>query len=560
MISRAVVENGRISLVFSYDISLIGKVKRLPDAKWSKAAKTWSSIATPYAAWQVVHGIGCRETCGETRRLAAQWGAVRAGSETEGIDLAGLWSHQQLACGAIAGRYAAILDMGMGTGKTLVAIRSQEHALAEMILVLCPKSVMGVWRREVERWERRPGATCCVLDSGGSKDKAETLRATLRRHNNQPAGRGPLYVAVNYESAWREEVAAVLLGQKWDCVLCDESHRIKSHSAVTSKFAAAVGQVAKRRLCLTGTLLPHSPLDIFGQMRFLDAGIFGTSWVSFRTRYAKCSQMFPSKVEKYINQEELAERISWFSYRCKSGDVLELPPKLFVDVPVSLCSHSARAYRELERELITEIEGGTVTATNALGRLVRLQQATSGYLPLDSENGEPKKLEVIGSDKEDALYDLLSDFPEHEPVVVFATFRHDLERIRAVAEKLGRSYGEISGTESTGLTDRATMAEVDICGVQWQSGGVGIDLTRAAYCVFYSHTFNMGNYDQAVARLHRPGQTRSVRYYRLIASGRVDEKIYTAIDTRREVVEYVFESMKKGELFDEQFSRLAGAK
>ena len=79
--------------------------------------------------------------------------------------------------------------------------------------------------------------------------------------------------------------------------------------------------------------------------------------------------------------------------------------------------------------------------------------------------------------------------------------------------------------------------------VQIQAGGVGVDLTRARYCCFYSPSFSLGDYEQARARVHRPGQTRKVTYIKLIAPDTVDERIYEALSSKKDVVRYVLETL-----------------
>jgi len=83
--------------------------------------------------------------------------------------------------------------------------------------------------------------------------------------------------------------------------------------------------------------------------------------------------------------------------------------------------------------------------------------------------------------------------------------------------------------------------------VQIQSGGVGIDCTRAAYAFYYSLGFSLGDYDQSLARLRRPGQTRCVRYYHLVATGTVDEQVYAALRDRRTVIDAVMNKLTKKE-------------
>jgi SNF2 family DNA or RNA helicase len=141
------------------------------------------------------------------------------------------------------------------------------------------------------------------------------------------------------------------------------------------------------------------------------------------------------------------------------------------------------------------------------------------------------------------LEDRLEDLPQTEPVVVFCRFRNDLNEVAAMARRLGRTYAELSGNENT--LERWQEGNATIIGVQIQSGGAGIDLSRAAYCVYYSLGFSLGEYEQSLARLRRPGQTRCVRYYHLVAQGTVDEQVYAALRERRSVVDAVLEKLSQ---------------
>lgn len=438
------------------------------------------------------------------------------------------WSHQEAMARFALDRPATLLDCEMGTGKSLAAIATLATAGHRRILVLCPKAVGGVWRREVGRhWPTIDGAEVTVL-GGSSRQKATMLGAALRS--------GPAVVVTNYEAAWREPLSKALLAAEFDAVVSDESHRIKSPTGKASKFVAKVAAKADRRLALTGTVMPHSPLDVYAQFRFLDPSVFGTSFTRFRARYAVCDRMYPSKVIKWVNQDELAAKMAPLTFSCRAADVLTLPDITHTDIPVELDGKARKAYRDLERDLVAEIDGELVTASNALAKLLRLQQVTSGV--------------VAGvrcsSAKRDALADLVADIPAGEPVVVFTRFVSDLDTAAEVAEVLGRRYGEVSGRRKD-LTPTGEMPEgIDLMGVQIQSGGAGIDLTRACYGVYYSLGFSRGDYQQSVARLHRPGQTRPVRIYHLIAEKTVDVAVYKALDSRRELIESVLKELVHG--------------
>jgi SNF2 family DNA or RNA helicase len=123
---------------------------------------------------------------------------------------------------------------------------------------------------------------------------------------------------------------------------------------------------------------------------------------------------------------------------------------------------------------------------------------------------------------------------------VFCRFRHDLDKIRKVAESQQRRYGEVSGRQDD-LVDSKFPPDVDVLGVQIQAGGAGIDLSAAAYCAYYTVGFSLGDYEQSLARTHRPGQTRSVTYYHLVSEGTVDSRVYAALEQRKDVVRAILD-------------------
>jgi SNF2 family DNA or RNA helicase len=92
---------------------------------------------------------------------------------------------------------------------------------------------------------------------------------------------------------------------------------------------------------------------------------------------------------------------------------------------------------------------------------------------------------------------------------------------------------------------RWQAGEAPVLAVQIDSGGVGVDLTRARYAAYYSVGFSLGSYEQSLARIHRPGQTRPVEYIHLIVEGTVDRKVMAALAQRADVVNAVLQQMKE---------------
>jgi len=434
------------------------------------------------------------------------------------------WRHQLQAYHFARLRGSCLLAMGMGTGKTKVAIDLAQNAAARRVLVISPLSVVSVWPRELERHAALP-YRIAALDRWSVASRAERLADALNRSNST------VWVVVNYESAWRPPISTILLGEEWDYVFLDESHRIKAPKGRASDFCAKLAKKAKHRVCLSGTPTPHDILDAWSQFRFIDPSIFGTSFYLFRSRYAILGGFNGKAVIGFQRGEEFARKFHSATYRV-SEDVLDLPEAVHEKRFAVLSPQTRKVYRQIERDFYAQVESGEVTVSNALTKVVRLQQIASGFVKTD--DGQTVR---VGDEKGRMLADVLEDLPKEEPVVVFARFHGDLDMIRETCQRAGRSYCELSGR--TNQLAEWQAGKYDVIGVQIQSGGEGVDLTRARICIYYSITYERGKYEQSLRRVHRPGQTRSVCYVHLICEDTIDERVYRAIDEKKDIVEAI---------------------
>lgn len=520
----------------------------LPSARWHRGEFCWTCDATPAAAARLAENtLAAVEFDDQARALVTSFheSTRRALNATLAGDLPqpatrvhDAWMHQLRAYHFANALPGALGYVVMGGGKSKVSVDLTVNNQDQNVLIMAPVSVLGVWRREFAKhavgWEHQ----VFICDTRWPVKK-RCQQAALFVERQRRIGK-PAVVVVNYESVWRSEFGEWCLSQMWDRVIADESHRLKAHDSHCSKFAAKLYPRSGSRLGLSGTALANGPEDAFGQYRFLEPGIFGTSWHRFKAEFTVENPYIPGAIVDYKNQDEFARRFGLICYRVE-GDVLDLPPVTHTVIPVSLCAKAAKTYRELEREAISHVKEGVITTANALVKLIRLAQATSGFSQLD----DTKEVVDLGDDKAIALRDLLADFDRREPVVVFCRFRHDLDRVAEVAAQLGLRYGELSGRRHD-LTEHATMPDwVELMGVQYQSGGVGVDFCRARYAAYYSATWSLAEFEQSIARLNRPGQTRPVSCYHLAALGTVDEQIAASIERKRDIVEDVLARMRE---------------
>lgn len=471
-----------------------------------------------------------------------------------------LWAHQQEAVEKIAPLGSGGLFLDMGCGKTLAALELIERWNCERVLVLCPKSVVAVWPAEFRKHVQKPWHVL-PLGQGKVDDRCTELREGFLHAG---ACEEPFAAVLNYEATIEgsevrfngrrcKAMEATLRTLPWDCIVFDESHRLKAPGGKASRLAARVAKAIPHRLALTGTPMPHSPLDIYAQYRAIDMSIFGTNFKRFqntfaefgpeRTRYDGTGKW--RDIIGYRDLDVLHARMYSIAYRARAEDVLDLPDTLDVQRHCLLEPTTMTAYHGLEQFLIAQVGEGIVTAQNALVRLLRLAQIANGSMH-DDLTGTTTR---IGNEKADLLRDVFAELrhdtgtgSEPEPVVVFGRFHDDLDVIHEVADASGLTSCELSGRRDDLAEWQA--GQHDVIAVQLQSGGLGIDLTRARFCVYYSLDWSLGNYLQTRKRIHRPGQSRNVTYIHLLAAGTVDEDAIAALAAREEVVSYVVDKLR----------------
>lgn len=448
------------------------------------------------------------------------------------------WQNQEEAMQFALKHPACMLDMDMGTGKTRVAIDTifaRENCYR--VLVVCPKAVVPVWRENLTKFAPDNQWSCWDRQKGSIKAKAEDLKSWLK----VPAVKQ--FVIINYDSVWRKELGDLVLKSGFQVVVLDESHRAKAAGSKVSKFLALLGKRVHYKMCLSGTPMANSPLDVYGQYRFLDPSIFGTNHYLFLQEYAIMGGPERRFIVGFKNQRKLNEKFRSIAYSCKMSDIankIKLPDALpETRRLVSLPAADMRTMKELNREFVAECGSGHIVVNNVLTKLVRLQQITSGFCYTQENVLLDKELQELNTAKEDTLADMLEDLDPRENIVVFCIFRHDLEAIHRAAKKNKRECFELSGSENT--LDGWKSTEGAVIAVQIQAGSEGIDMTKANHAVYFSIPHSLAMYNQSKARLYRPGQTRPVSFCHLLAEGTIDEALYKSLIKKEDVIESIKE-------------------
>ena len=439
-----------------------------------------------------------------------------------------LWRHQQDSVDFILPLKAGGLFHEMGVGKTLCALELLRQWGTNFAVVVAPKAVLQVWEREAKKHFN--GHFNVTVLKGTLPARTKQAEQAIQRQGS--------IVVVNYEAVWREPLASLLLKSLPGAIILDEAHKIKAPGGKASRYLAKLGHLAQRRLALTGTPMPHSPLDTYAMYRFLNPHIFGFSFTRFRARYAVMGGFGGYEIKGWVNLEELHQKMYSIAYRVRSEDVLDLPETMDEVLTFELSPKAKKIYQDMEKNLIAALETGEVTAANALVRLLRLSQVTGGWLRPDDSD----RYEQVDTGKQELLKELLESAGQ-EQVVVFCRFTQDIVSVHAVCKELDIVCAELSGKCNELQIWEEHKAQVIV--IQIQSGGLGIDLSQSRYCVYYSVGYSLGDYQQSRARVHRPGQLRKVTYYHLVSENTIDVKVLKALGCRGDLVKSIIDDMRK---------------
>jgi SNF2 family DNA or RNA helicase len=463
------------------------------------------------------------------------------------------YSHQKKALNKILKLDGqAALFMEMGTGKTKVAIDWAGIGFYNFgirrVLVVAPLSVLGVWPRQIRQHSNVPSRAFRL--EGTTRERLANLSRILRN----PEESKLTYVIINYEGIWRDgnnggSVEASILKWNPDLVIFDESHRLKNPMSKQSRSAYRISKEISHSLILTGTPITKAPLDAFGQFRAVNDRIFGSGdqrsdWKHFREYFGIWGGWGKHQLKGYRHLDELIGKVRRWSYRVRKEQCFDLPPKLWVDVPVTLSDRAMKLYVKMANDMIVEIETGVIsTAKIVLTKLLRLSQITSGFL-----KDEAGLIRVFDDSKLRACSDLLKDLviEEGHQVVIFVRFIADIDRIREELIRLKIKHRILSGSVPGHLRDSLyeefqSDPSIGVFVAQIQSGSEGIELYKADAAIYYSMNHSFINYSQSQDRLHRPGAEihEKITYYRLVVPRSVDVLTYRALEEKRKIAKMI---------------------
>ena len=378
-----------------------------------------------------------------------------------------------------------LLGDDMGLGKTVQVLAAMCHLHANgrrHFFVVAPNSVLVNWQREVTKHTELSS----YLAHGAERE--QVIKQWVRHGGVAITSYSTLPKLLPYLTAI-------------DFLAVDEAHYAKNPEA---KRTMAIEQIAKRSTyvsLMTGTALENKVEELHNLLNIASPGAV--------------RELQPMLLaNRAFDRAGVAKKIAHVYLRRTQADVLtELPERIEVDEWVTLTEEDREIYNSQPTNIMLKRRSATVTQA----KFERLQDLVTEHRQADRK------------------------------VVVYSFFRQVLDEVSEMFGNCKQLTGDSSTLERQQIIDTFTNTEGHaVLAAQIDAGGIGINLQAASVVILMEAQFKPSTEWQAIARVHRMGQSRTVNVHRILAANTIEEHLVNLIEQKANLfMAYAHESAIK---------------
>jgi len=421
---------------------------------------------------------------------------------------------------------------GMGTGKTNSALWAYDYLRrtkqVTKMLVVCPLSTMErTWADSV--FSTFPHLDAVVLH-GTRERRLKLLKQDVHVYIINHDG----LAAIADELKSRPDI---------DLIVVDELALARNSSTERWKLLNTIcnKQSVRRVWGMTGSPTPNAPTDAWAQCRLVtpDNPLVPKYFSAFRDRVMR--QLTQFKWVPRAEANDIIHQMMQPAIRFSLDDCTDLPEQTFITREVEMTTEQKKAYKDMLSKLATEYQGGQILAVNEAIKANKLIQIACGvaYGTGGDEVVLPAKPRL------DVLKEVIEE--SEGKVIVFVPLTGALE---SVAEELRKDWTveTIHGGTSKSERDRifsefqkTPNPRVLVANAATMSHG--LTLTAATTIVWYAPVHSNEVYEQACARVRRPGQTRTTVIVH-IAGSDIERRVYKRLQDKQSMQGLLLDMMK----------------
>jgi hypothetical protein len=435
-----------------------------------------------------------------------------------------------------------IADPGMGKTSVTLAIIDMCIAAGDITraIVCAPiRTAQATWPDEGDKWDDFHHLAIYDLTEWDDDNRLKILRDKRVQ-----------IITINPESLHK-----VILHpdfDKWGFNLLVLDEITKWKDSQTQRFKKLKKELYKfkRRIGLTGTMIPNGYMDLFGQMYCLDEG---ERLGKFITRYRmEHFYQVPGDSWGYLltpgHDKIIQDKVSDILIRQILQGNVDMPELTKRTIEVNMPAEYMPKYKELDKDFLTEIHNVKVLTPTATAKAMKLRQFANGFFYHDVQVPGQKPIREakrFHDEKIKALVQLVDEL-QGAPLLLGYEFQEDQARILESitdAVDLGQSKNLRMDME---LFNRG---RIPLAIGQVGSIAHGLNLQECcAHVAFFNPIFNLEHYIQFMMRVWRRGNPNGEVIIHTISTRHTRDSLVAKAMEAKKVTQWEFDQALVGEL------------
>ncbi|RIY33773.1 hypothetical protein CKF54_02115 [Psittacicella hinzii] len=426
----------------------------------------------------------------------------------------------------------------MGTGKTLSTLHAINYLFRikeiKKVLIVCPLSVMrDAWQTTLQSMNCE--LTSQIIYANTKKRRIELLQESQAQiHIINPDG--------------VEVVQKELLAQEYDLVVIDELTTYKTHTTARWKNLNKITKQAKYVWGITGTPVPNSPLEAYGQVLMVcPENLTGITYSHFKgimnlnlnLRFLNSAS---DNIEDFKSVEMSLDLVyNYFNpaIRIKKEDCLDLPDLVNSYSQCELSNEQCALIKQLkEFEYVRMQNGSSITPANGAAIVGKIIQACCGAVYDNSK-------EIITLDNKSRVQETIrlieiarSERTEKNKgkTLVFVPYKSTLDLLYdelSTKFKVAKINSDVREKERAEIFHKLQNTDdLDVLLAIPTTMSHGITATSASLIIWFAPIHSCETYIQACNRINRAGQTQKMTIAHLYGH-ELEYKIYKSLETKQ---------------------------
>lgn len=446
-----------------------------------------------------------------------------------------VFAHQKITAGFLTSNPRSYCLNGIGTMKTITALWAADFLLREgiipRVLIIAPiEALVRAWADTIFFHLRH--RKCLVLH-GTAKKRHALLQQDVDFYILNPDGLPIMEKAL----AARDDLSLYIIDE-----LADFRNKHNAWKALERLLYPAKRAPVPWVWGLGATPMPTSPLDVYHQCRLVTPNTVPKFYSQFRP-------LVMEQQSQYVwtprpEALDIVYQVMRPAIRFKRDDCLDLPGEIFTTYDVTLSAEQTKHYKEIMRDLYSEVRGAKVTAMNEGIKLSKLLQIACGVV-YDTA-GNP--VEIDAGSRIEVLLSMIERI--NEKVIVFVPFTEVTNMLHREISKhwsCAVVYGGVSRTVRDQIfSDFQAKPDPSVLIAHPECMARSLTLTEASTVIWYAPISSNYIYEQANGRITRQGQKYVANIIHLAGSA-VERKAYKRLETRQKLQGVLLEMVEKGE-------------